>query len=143
MATCVKCDRPGPLPKKGPATTVVHIAGFQYLPGNLGFEGAPAGPPVVQRGDKLEFINEDYAAAGVRHTITSCRAPCNGSYTVNYPFHDGAFDSGALGYAWEDAYVTARDEPYWSLDTSKLKPGYYAYYCRLHAWMRGSFYVAK
>jgi plastocyanin len=39
--------------------------------------------------------------------------------------------------------VTAKNEPHWSLDTATLKPGYYSYYCRLHAWMRGSFYVRK
>ena len=141
MPTCTRCNKPGPLPKPGPRTNVVHIAGHQYLPGNLGLEGEPFGPPVVTRGEMLEFINEDYAAGGVRHSITSCRAPCNGEYVVNYPFHDGVFDSGALGYTWEDAYVTAKDEPHWSFDTSSLKAGYYAYYCRLHPWMRGSFYV--
>ena len=111
------------------------------MPGNLGFSGAPAGPPVIERGDTIEFINEDFAAGGVRHSITSCRAPCNGEYVVNYPFHDGVFDSGPLGYGYEDAYVTTRDEPRWSFDTSELKPGYYSYYCRLHAWMRGGFYI--
>jgi hypothetical protein len=27
------------------------------------------------------------------------------------------------------------------LDTSTLHPGYYTFYCRLHPFMRGSFYV--
>jgi hypothetical protein len=31
--------------------------------------------------------------------------------------------------------------PTWGLDTSKLKPGYYTYYCFHHRWMRGAFYV--
>jgi plastocyanin len=31
--------------------------------------------------------------------------------------------------------------PTWSLDTSKLEPGYHAYYCFQHRWMRGAFYV--
>jgi plastocyanin len=60
---------------------------------------------------------------------------------ANYPFADGIFESGALGYTWQETYVTAKDEPTWELDTSKLDKGYYTYYCRLHAWMRGGFYV--
>ncbi len=141
MPTCTKCDEPGELPEPGLETNVVHIAGHQYLPGNLGMEGSPLGPPVVAQGDTLTFINEDYAEAAVRHSITSCRAPCNGEYTVNYPMHDGLFHSGALGYMWEETYINARQEPYWEFDTSELEPGFYSYYCQLHAWMRGSFYV--
>ena len=141
MPTCKRCDKPGPLPEPGPETNVVHIAGFQYLPGNLGNEGEPLGPPVVQKGDTLTFINEDYALAAVRHSVTTCKAPCNGDYTVNYPFHDGVIHSGALGAMWEETYVTARSEPYFELDTSKLDKGYYSYYCQLHAWMRGGFYI--
>ncbi|MGH2735286.1 MAG: cupredoxin domain-containing protein [Actinomycetota bacterium] len=141
MPTCKRCDRPGPLPKPGPRTNIVHIAGHQYLPGNLGNEGEPFGPPVVDKGDALTFINEDYAEGGVRHSVTSCKAPCNGPYTVNYPFHDGNFHSGALGYTYEETYVTAKDQPRWELDTSKLDEGYYTYHCQLHAWMRGGFYV--
>ena len=141
MKTCERCDKPGPLPEPGPETNTVHIAGFQYLPGNLGNEGEPLGPPVVQKGDTLTFINEDYALGAVRHSITSCKAPCNGDYTVNYPFHDGVIHSGALGAMWEETYVTARSEPYWELDTGNLDKGYHTYYCQLHAWMRGGFYI--
>ncbi|MGH2729340.1 MAG: cupredoxin domain-containing protein, partial [Actinomycetota bacterium] len=140
--TCTKCDdTSAPRPEPGPSTNVIHIAGHTYFPGNLGFEGPMLGPPVVERGETLRVVNEDYAGAAVRHSVTSCRAPCNGEYVANYPFHDGQFDSGALGYMWEDGYVANHDEPYWEFDTSELKPGYYTYYCRLHAWMRGSFYV--
>lgn len=116
-------------------------AAHTYWPGNLGFEGEPFGPPVVRKGAPLTFINEDFLEGGVRHSITSCKAPCNGEYMVNYPFHDGGFHSGALGYTWQETYVTARDEPRWELDTSNLATGYHTYYCQLHAWMRGSFYV--
>lgn len=139
--TCDRCDVPGPKPERGPRTNTVHIVGHQYLPGNLGLEGEPLGPPVVERGERLLFINEDYAEGAVRHSITSCRAPCNGAYFANYPFHDGVFHSGALGYAWQETYVSAKDEPRWELDTSDLRKGYYTFYCQLHPWMRGSFYV--
>jgi plastocyanin len=141
LPTCKRCNKRGKRPEPGPQTNTVHIAGHQYLPGNLGSSGEPMGPPVVEKGDALRFVNEDYAAGGVRHTVTSCKAPCNGEYVANYPFADGVFESGALGYTWQETYVTARDEPTWELDTSKLDKGYYTYYCRLHAWMRGGFYV--
>ena len=32
--------------------------------------------------------------------------------------------------------------PQWSLDTSRMKPGYYTFFCRIHPFMRGDFYVA-
>lgn len=141
MPTCNRCDEPGAKPEPGLETNTVHIVGNQYLPGNLGLEGSPLGPPVVKKGDTLTFINEDYSQAAVRHSVTSCRAPCNGPFTVNYPMHDGVFHSGALGYMWEETYINARPEPYWEFDTSSLDKGHYTYYCQLHAWMRGSFYI--
>jgi plastocyanin len=141
LETCTKCDDPQPEPAPGSATNLVHIAGFHYLPGNHGFEGEPAGPPVVAKGDDLTFVNEDFAAAAVRHSVTSCRAPCNGEYVANYPLWDGEFHSGALGYMWEETYVNARSEPTWTLDTSELEPGRHTYFCQLHPWMRGSFIV--
>ncbi|MFN2525916.1 MAG: hypothetical protein ABR505_06590 [Actinomycetota bacterium] len=141
MATCDRCDERATRPEPGVETNLVHIAGFQYMPGNLGFSGSPLGPPVVQKGEVLRFVNEDFAEALVRHSVTSCRAPCNGPYMANYPFHDGRFHSGALGWMWQETYVSAHDEPVWDLDTASLKKGYYTYYCQLHAWMRGGFYV--
>jgi plastocyanin len=141
MPTCKNCNEQGPQPEPGPETNVVHIAAHTYLPGNLGMEGQPSGPPVVAKGETITFINEDFAEGGVRHSITSCEAPCNGPYRVNYPFHDGHFHSGAMGYTWQETYINGRDEPRWQLDTSSMGKGWYTYYCQLHAWMRGSFYV--
>jgi len=140
LPTCKRCNEKGKRPPPGPSTNTVHIVGHQYLPGDLN-SGGELGPPVVQKGDTLRFVNEDYAEGFVRHSVTSCKAPCNGDYVANYPFADGVFESGALGYTWQETYVTAKDEPTWELDTSKLDKGYYTYYCRLHAWMRGGFYV--
>jgi plastocyanin len=141
LPTCHNCEENQPPPEPGSETSLVHIAGFQYTPGNAGMEGQPAGPPVVAQGDALTFVNEDYALAGVRHSVTSCRAPCNGPYLADYPLWDGVFHSGALGYNWEETYVNAKSEPTWSLDTSQLEPGWYPYFCQLHPWMRGSFFV--
>ena len=139
---CTKCDQRESRPKPGATTDTVHIAGMQYLPGNGGTSGAPVGPPVVSRGQPLTFLNEDYAASMVRHTVTSCRAPCNGPDMTNYPFFDGRFDSGPLGWMFEDAYVSTQSLPKWTLDTQHMQPGYYTFFCRLHPSMRGAFYVA-
>lgn len=141
--TCSKCDVDEPRPEPGVATDTVHILGMQYLPGNGGNSGVPIGPPVVTRGQSLTFVNDDYAESLMRHTVTTCRAPCNGPGLTNYPFYDGRFDSGVLGYMIEDAYVSGETLPRWSLDTSHLRPGYYTYFCRLHPFMRGSFYLQR
>jgi len=141
--TCTKCDHKEARPKPGPATDVVQIAGMEYLPGNAGLSGEPGGPPVVNRGDTLTFVNEDYAESLMRHTVSACNAPCNGDgMMTNYPFLNGQFESGVLGYMWEDAYVSTQTLPEWSLDTSAMRPGYYTFFCRIHPFMRGAFYVA-
>src|SRR3954451_22943522 len=140
--TCSKCDHKEARPKPGPAANVVQIAGMQYLPGNGGLSGEPAGPPGRGRGGTLTFLNEDYANSLMRHTVSACDAPCNGMDTTNYPFLNGQFESGVLGYMWEDAYVSTSTFPKWSLDTSRMRPGYYTFFCRIHPFMRGSFYVA-
>lgn len=135
------CDSERPEPEPGPRTNVVHIAAFSYAPGNLGTSGQPFGPPVVERGEKLRFVNEDWALGGIRHTATTCKAPCNGPYVSNYPFHDGSFDTGVLGATPLDTYITVRTEPTAEIDTSDLEPGRYTYFCRLHPSMRGSVIV--
>ncbi|MFA5944785.1 MAG: hypothetical protein WC876_10005 [Candidatus Thermoplasmatota archaeon] len=148
------CDTDMPQPEKGLAAGAVHIGGFFYEPGDRALS-APLGLPVqVTKGSMLTFINED-AAIGVRHTVTSCQWPCNGRYVANYPNPDGSFDSGKLGNTDPidgGGVVTSggplfglgtSDDtlPLWQLDTSKLDPGLYAYYCRIHPWMRGSLEV--
>jgi plastocyanin len=140
--TCSHCDHPEKPPTPGPATNVVQILGMQYLPGNAGTSGPAAGPPVVTRGQSLTFVNEDYAESLMRHTISTCRAPCDGMDTTNYPFFDGRIDSGVLGWMFQDAYVSTSPTPKWTLDTSHLHTGYYTFFCRLHPFMRGSFYLA-
>jgi len=90
----------------------------------------------------LTFVNDDYPQSLMRHTVSACNAPCNGSgMMANYPFLNGQFESGVLGYMWEDAYVSTQTLPEWALDTSRLKPGYYSFFCRIHPFMRGAFYV--
>jgi plastocyanin len=118
----------------GVATDRVVIGGFSFLPGDLGH---PTGPAQVRRGTQLEIVNADMAQY-VRHTVTSCEAPCNGTYVANYPLPDGTFDSGYLG--WEPT-TGGKQVPTWTLDTAPLTPGVFTYFCRVHPWMRGAIQI--
>ena len=148
------CDTEMPNPEKGLAAGAVHIAGFLYGPGDRSLAGQAGLPVQVEKGTMLPFVNED-AAIGVRHTVTSCEWPCNGRYVANYPNPDGLFDSGKLGNTDPidgggvatsggplfGVGLAEETLPVWQLDTSGLDPGLYAYYCRIHPWMRGSLEV--
>ena len=133
----VPCD----LPEKGQptpvATNVVTITNFTYTPGNRTAGTTDPGQiAVVPRGQSITFVNADQAA-GIRHSVTTCPWPCNGQYVGNYPLADGRWDSGTMGY---DPIDGGSPNP-----TSKtppdLPPGRYAYFCRIHPWMRGAFEV--
>lgn len=133
------CDIPRTF-ERGEPTDTVTITGFVYTPGGQGLRGTPLGrSPVIRQGESLTFVNADLAA-DIRHTITSCPAPCSGQYVANYPNSDGLFDSEILG---PDPLVSTynKDGIYkWSTPTS-LPAGTYTYYCRIHPFMRGSFIV--
>lgn len=133
-ASCDVAERP--FTSKA-AVNTVPIAGFKYLPGDLGLSGAARVLPTVARGSSITFINED-AALGIRHTVTSCRWPCNGPYVANYPLPDGDFDSAMLGNV--DPVDGSPFKVHWSSPTT-LTPGTYSYFCRTHPWMRGAFEV--
>lgn len=120
----------------GVATARITIAGFRFLPGDLGFPAGSLGPPVITRGTPINIYNADIGAY-IRHTITSCSLPCDGPYVSNYPLPDGKFDTGYLGYE----PTTGGGLPFYTLQTNNLTPGRYAYFCRTHAWMRGAFDV--
>lgn len=139
-----RCNRPvDEVPDRVPARTV-HIEGFRYTPGDL--DAAPPGDriPVVTQGETLTWVNHD-AKAHIRHTVTSCRWPCNGPMTLNYPQSSGRFDSDKIGNLdpGSEGANGPEDLPAWQLDTSDLEPGLYAYHCRIHPWMRGWFEVAS
>lgn len=117
----------------GPFIDQVLIANFRYLPGDMFMSSTT---PRVKRGTPLTFVNADQVL-NIRHSITTCRWPCNGSYMANYPLADGKWDSGTLGYDIIDG-----GEPNPRASTPKnLKPGPYSYFCRIHPWMRGAFAV--
>jgi polyvinyl alcohol dehydrogenase (cytochrome) len=132
------CERPetGAPPAEVP-TRVVNIANFQYQPGDRTTNGTLNTIPTINRGESLTFVNEDWAAGGVRHTATTCAWPCNGTYVTNYPLADGAWDSDELGYdpiSRGDPTAVATTPP-------DLPAGTYSYFCRIHPWMRGAFRV--
>jgi plastocyanin len=117
------------------ADSAVTIDNFVYSQGDLSGEGAAA-PPVVHAGQSLAFVNNDGFPAF--HTITACKEPCNRSTGIAYPLANGRvdFDSGELGLGGPPtANRTSWQTP------SDLAPGTYAYFCRIHPFMRGSFRV--
>lgn len=130
----------GPLPESSRVSTGgVLIAGFQYLPGNLGSGTIPR----VARGTPLYFLNAD-AVAQIFHTVTACAAPCNGPTGISYPLANGPveFDSLELGFGIPGVTAAANRMDY-ALDTSSFAPGEYTYFCRIHPSMRGSFAVEE
>jgi plastocyanin len=56
---------------------------------------------------------------------------------ANFPFADGALDSGTLGY---DVIDGGHPNPV-AQTPPDLPPGQYRYFCRIHPWMRGEFKV--
>jgi len=132
------CDKPEVQRPPGRATSTVNIANFLYMPGDMSLPGEDGAPPRIKEGTSLRFVNEDQAA-GIRHTVTTCPWPCNGQYVANYPLADGVWDSTTLGY---DPIDGGNPNPV--AETPKdLKAGKYAYFCRIHPWMRGAFEVEK
>ena len=77
--------------------------------GDLGMH-RPQGPPADDPpGQTLRFVNRD-AKRNIFHTITSCKAPCNGATGIAYPLANGPvrFDSGNLGFGPEGRTAAAQ-----------------------------------
>ncbi len=122
----------------GPRIDQVPIQQFSFKQGDLSLTGRAGRPPVVAPGDALEFLNRD-GKDRIYHTITSCKAPCNGLTGVAFPLADDgpfSFDSGQLALGG----VPTVDRETWATPTS-LKQGTYNYFCRVHPFMRGAFRV--
>lgn len=128
-----RCSLPQGAREPGTPTGQVTIANFEYEPGNAG-----DGPAQVTQGTSLQFVNADQAL-GIRHSVTTCRWPCNGPYVANYPLPDGVWDSGTLGYDFIDG---GSPNPV-AATPANLRKGRYAYFCRIHPWMRGTFQVVR
>ncbi len=132
------CERPEEKPKEEDfaAQNVVHIANFQYLPGDRSSSAAGGKIPSVKQGEQITFVNDDQFA-NIRHTVTTCPWPCNGRYVANYPHADGDWDSDTLGY---DPIDGGTPNPR-AQTPADMKPGLYTYFCRIHPWMRGAFRI--
>jgi plastocyanin len=114
------------------------------------FQAVPnAGPsvPTIEPGQALTFRNYDAVPdTNAFHTITGCREPCTGRTGIAYPIANGpvTFDSGELGFngnvpgAFGNAPAANRDT--WQTPKD-LPTGTYAYFCRIHPFMRGAFRV--
>jgi plastocyanin len=131
---CNKPEEP-PAEDRFARQSTVHIANFQYLPGDRS-SGLAGQIPSVKQGESIRFVNDDQFA-NIRHTVTTCPWPCNGRYVANFPHADGAWDSDTLGY---DVIDGGTPNP--MAETPKdLAPGLYTYFCRIHPWMRGAFRI--
>ena len=123
----------------GPTTGTVGITDFVYAPGDMAV-GVGSSVPTVAPGGSIRFVNNEATAttAGVWHTITACKAPCNAATGVAYPLADAdvQFDSGELG----DAGDPTAGRLDWTTPTD-LADGTYTYFCRIHPSMRGAFRV--
>ena len=124
----------------GPRETKVDITRFLYEQGDLSAPGRAGLPPVVAPGQSLTFVNDD-ASSDIFHTITACRTPCTASTGIAYPLANGGatFDSAELGFGIP-GFTAAANRDTWSTPTN-LAPGTYAFFCRIHPFMRGAFRV--
>ncbi len=157
----------------GPVTQDISIAGFLYLPGDLGSVSL-TGVPQVRRDEPVTFWNLD-AATNVYHTVTACAYPCNGQTGIDYPIADFGwgrgdlapggdgpvtYDSAELGYSPDFGPARSQIPPGSGEDPGEwayngiaysftpadlnLEAGeVYTYYCRVHPFMRGSFKVVE
>ena len=124
-------------PTTGAATPTVTMYDNDARPPNQGFEPAQGWwgyAPVhldVRRGEPLLFHNP--ATNTHPHTVTSITR--EGPPYVASLVAGGRFDSSPA----QEALVQPGQS--WTLDTASMDPGHYAYYCRLHLWMVGSFTI--
>lgn len=129
---------PAELPD-GEAVDQILIEDYVYEFGD--FSEGETDIPLVAPGDTITFDNTPDAplANGIWHTITSCALPCNGATGIAYPLADAEvqFDSGQLG----NAGPPTAGRLTWDTPTD-LEPGTYAYFCRVHPFMRGAFRVS-
>ncbi len=127
---------PATLPN-GPLTSAVTISNYEFSPGDLDLATQV---PTVRQGQSITFTNADAPSSGYGtwHSITACALPCNLTTGIAYPTANAliAFDSGQLG---NDGPPTA-GRLTWSTPTD-LPPGTYAFWCRVHPFMRGAFRV--
>jgi plastocyanin len=117
--------------------TKIMIENFVYTRGDMSIGDSV---PAVAPGGSLTFDNSIDAPLknGIWHTVTACKAPCNGKTGIAYPLADAdvQFDSGELGQAGPPT----ANRLTWGTPAD-LDPGTYTYFCRIHPFMRGAFRV--
>jgi plastocyanin len=118
----------------------LDIVDFKYQFGDLSLPAQAGLPPVIHPGQTLNFRNQIDDRRRIYHSITSCKAPCNRSTGIAYPIADGEvqFESNTLGSGVPPATGALE----WKTPNN-LNPGTYAYFCRIHPFMRGSFRVKQ
>lgn len=135
----------------------IATVNFTYGPADMGVVGV-TGIPKVRVGKPLTLVNFD-TVADVWHTFTSCRAPCTGSYGLDYPTASGTgdknaadFDTSETGYGLffspasgqllgqNKSVPQALKDGLYATFTPPV-PGLYTFYCRIHPSMRGVFYA--
>lgn len=125
------------VPAVGAATPTVTLfdndapgpsAGFDVAQGDWGY--APA-HIAVMRGDTVLFNNP--SSNRLPHTVTNIERV--GPAFENQVAAGTRFDSSPS----RESLVAVGTS--WTLDTSTLDQGHYAYYCRIHPWMVGSLTV--
>lgn len=118
----------------------VFVQDFQYGLGDMTELGQRGRPPTVRQGHSITFKNLDDGQA-IWHTITACKAPCNGGTGIAYPLANATvdFDSGELGTG-PVGRTAAANRLTWQTPKS-LPIGTYTYFCRIHPFMRGAFRV--
>jgi plastocyanin len=126
------------VPSSAAPVATIPIEDFVYTRGDMSLAD---NVPTVAAGQSITFDNTPDArktTAGLWHTITACKAPCNRSTGIAYPRADAAvqFDSGELGIAGPPT----ANRLTWQTPTD-LKAGTYTYFCRIHPFMRGAFRV--
>lgn len=136
---------PRSLPDGPIVSRPIPINQFRYQLGDFSSPSASvARPPVVDRGQKISFVNLDSAASRpypVYHTVTACAAPCSGTSGAAFPVESGpvSFDSGQLGVT-SNGRPPASGRLAWTLPAD-MPDGTYTFFCRIHPEMRGAFRV--
>ena len=129
--------------KKGPAVDRIDMVAFTYGAADFGVINQ-TGIPQVKKNAPLLFNNLD-TFDYMWHTATSCKYPCSGPTTVDYPLADGGngdpndtmdFDSSELGVG---LYPAQRMD--WTLVPDRT--GTFTFFCRIHPSMRGAFEVVE
>jgi polyvinyl alcohol dehydrogenase (cytochrome) len=137
----VRGAKPCNLPEKSQPvekpTSTVTISQFTYSPGSRTAGSGDGGEiAVTTYGKPITFVDLD-RSENIRHTITTCRWPCNGPYVGNYPTADGVWNSGTLGYD----PIDGGDDVFTVTTPKDLPRGRYSYFCLIHPWMRGAFEI--